>query len=231
MKKIVYLFTLVLVTFSAMAQNNNNNSITPQVNVNGEGSVKIKPDYAVIMVGAEIKDLDSAKAKKQNDDIIAKMIQVIKKSNVAEKDYQTQRVNLYKTREYQEKKDYFVASQTITITLRSLDNYEKLMADLMVAGANTINGVEFKSTETEKVATEIRAKAVLNAKKKAEDYASALNQTIGKALIISDQSMVNNPRVYMMKTAMADESAGMDQTLAVGEIEISTNVNVVFELK
>lgn len=229
MKKIFYLFTLVLVTFSAMAQNNN--SITPQVNVNGEGSVKIKPDYAVITMGAEIKDLDSAKAKKQNDEIIAKLIQVIKKSAIAEKDYQTQRVNLYKTREYQEKKDYFVASQTITITLRSLDNYEKLMADLMAAGANTINGVEFKSTQTEKVATEIRAKAVLNAKKKAEDYANALNQSIGKALIISDQSMVNNPRVYMMKTAMADESAGMDQTLAVGEIEISTNVNVVFELK
>lgn len=229
MKKIFYLFTLVLVTFSAMAQNNN--SITPQVNVNGEGSVKIKPDYAVITMGAEIKDLDSAKAKKQNDEIIAKMIQVIKKSAIAEKDYQTQRVNLYKTREHQEKKDYFVASQTITITLRSLDNYEKLMADLMAAGANTINGVEFKSTQTEKVATEIRAKAVLNAKKKAEDYASALNQSIGKALIINDQSMVNNPRVYMMKTAMADESAGMDQTLAVGEIEISTNVNVVFELK
>ena len=229
MKKIFYLFTLVLVTFSAMAQNNN--SITPQVNVNGEGSVKIKPDYAVITMGAEIKDLDSAKAKKQNDEIIAKMIQVIKKSAIAEKDYQTQRVNLYKTREYQEKKDYFVASQTITITLRNLDNYEKLMADLMAAGANTINGVEFKSTQTEKVATEIRAKAVLNAKKKAEDYASALNQSIGKALIISDQSMVNNPRVYMMKTAMADESAGMDQILAVGEIEISTNVNVVFELK
>lgn len=229
MKKIFYLFTLVLVTFSAMAQNNN--SITPQVNVNGEGSVKIKPDYAVITMGAEIKDLDSAKAKKQNDEIIAKMIQVIKKSAIAEKDYQTQRVNLYKTREYQEKKDFFVASQTITITLRNLDNYEKLMADLMAAGANTINGVEFKSTQTEKVATEIRAKAVLNAKKKAEDYASALNQSIGKALIISDQSIVNNPRVYMMKTAMADESAGMDQTLAVGEIEISTNVNVVFELK
>lgn len=213
-----------------MAQNNN--IITPQVNVNGEGSIKIKPDYAIISIGSEIKDTDSAKAKKQNDDIIAKMIQVVKKSPIAEKDYQTQRINLYKTREYQEKKDYFVANQTITITLRNLDNYEKLMSDLMNAGANNINGVEFKSTQTDKFATEIRAKAVLDAKKKAEDYASALNQKIGKALIISDQSMVNNPRVYMMKAASADMAGeGMAQTLAVGEIEITTNVNVVFELK
>ena len=208
------------------------NTITPQVNVNGEGSVKIKPDYAIISIGSEIKELDSAKAKKQNDDIIAKMIQVIKKAQIQEKDFQTDRINLYKTREYQEKKDYFVASQSINITLRNLEQYEKLMSDLMNAGANSIQGVEFKSTKTETVASEIRAKAVLNAKKKAEDYAGALNQNIGKALIISDQSMVNNPRVYMMKAnAMSADAAGMEQTLAVGEIEISTNVNVVFELK
>ena len=208
------------------------NTITPQVNVNGEGSVKIKPDYAIISIGSEIKELDSAKAKKQNDDIIAKMIQVIKKAQIQEKDYQTDRINLYKTREYQEKKDYFVASQSINITLRNLEQYEKLMSDLMDAGANSIQSIEFKSTKTETVASEIRAKAVLNAKKKAEDYAGALNQNIGKALIISDQSMVNNPRDYMMKAnAMSADAAGMEQTLAVGEIEISTNVNVVFELK
>ena len=229
MKKILFLFSFVLLTFSAMPQGN---TITPQVNVNGEGSVKIKPDYAIISIGSEIKELDSAKAKKQNDDIIAKMIQVIKKAQIQEKDYQTDRINLYKTREYQEKKDYFVASQSINITLRNLEQYEKLMSDLMDAGANSIQGVEFKSTKTETVASEIRAKAVLNAKKKAEDYAGALNQNIGKALIISDQSMVNNPRVYMMKSnAMSADAAGMEQTLAVGEIEISTNVNVVFELK
>jgi len=230
MKKFLYLFSFVILTFSAMAQNNN--IITPQVNVNGEGSIKIKPDYAIITMGAEIKDVDSAKAKKQNDEIIAKMIQVIKKSSVDEKDYQTQRVNLYKSRDYQEKKDYFVASQTITITLRNLDDYESLMADLIKAGANNIQGVEFKSTQTEKFASEIRAKAVLDAKKKAEDYAKALNQNIGKALIISDQSFVNAPRVYAMKTAsFSADAAAQEQTLAVGEIEISTNVNVVFELK
>ncbi len=229
MKKILYLFSFVFLTFSAMAQQNN--IVTPQVNVTGEGSVKIKPDYAIISIGSEIKDADSAKAKKQNDDIIAKMIQVIKKSKVDEKDYQTQRVSLYKSRDYQQKKDYFVANQTVTITLRNLEQYEKLMADLMDAGANSINGVEFKSTQTDKYASEIRAKAVLDAKKKAQDYAGALNQTIGKALSISDQSFVNTPRVYMMKAEAADAAGNMAETLAVGEIEISTNVNVVFELK
>src|SRR5690606_39285179 len=97
-------------------------------NVSGEGSIKIKPDYAIISIGSEIKDVDSAKAKKQNDDIIAKMISVIKSNKINEKDYQTQHVNLYKTRDYQSKKDYFVANQTVTITLRNLENYETIIA-------------------------------------------------------------------------------------------------------
>lgn len=42
MRKIFYLLSFALLTFSTMAQNNNN--ITPQVNVSGEGSVKIQPD-------------------------------------------------------------------------------------------------------------------------------------------------------------------------------------------
>src|SRR5690606_31195539 len=127
---------------------------------------------------------------------------------------------------------YFVANQTVTITLRNLENYETIMADLINAGANNIQGVEFKSTQTDKVASEIRAKAVLDAKKKAQDYAGALNQSIGKALIISDQSYVNVPRVYAMKTAMVEaDAAGAERTLALAEIEISITVNVVFELK
>src|SRR5690606_12477597 len=146
MKKIFLLFATVFLTVTAMAQNNN--SITPQVNVSGEGSVKIKPDYAIITIGSEFKDVDSAKAKKLNDDVMAKVIQVIRKSKIEEKDDQTQRVNLYKSRDYQQKKDYFVATQTVTITLRNLDQYETLMSDLIEAGAKNIQGVECKSTLT-----------------------------------------------------------------------------------
>lgn len=228
MKKLLCVFLLALIPVTTMAQNN---IITPQINVTGEGSIKIKPNYAVISIGSEIKTLDATKSKKQNDDVISKLIQVIKKAGVNEKDYQTQNVNLYRTKDYQDKKEYFVANQTISITLKDLNKYETLMSDLIDAGANSINGVEFKSTEVENFASEIRKKAVANAKKKADDYASALNQNVGKALIVNDNSNINNPRVYMFKAANMAESADVSQTLAVGEIEISSMVNITFELK
>lgn len=230
MKNVLIFFATTILSITTMAQNNNN--ITPQVNVSGESSIKIKPDYAIITMGSEIKDVDSYKAKQKNDEVIAKVIQVIKKNNIDEKDFQTQRVSLYKSRDYQQKKDYFVARQTVAITLRNLEQYETLLSELMAAGANNIDGVEFKSTKTDSFTSEIRAKAVIDAKKKAQDYALALNQTIGKALIITDQSFVNTPRIYAMKTTAFESAAATnEQTLAIGEIEISTNVNVVLDLK
>lgn len=229
MKKFFYLLPLVFLSFTGMTQNN---QTPPQIQVSGQSFMKIKPDHALITIGAEIKNADASKAKEENDKIIAKMIQVIKKSKIEDKDFQTQRVHLYKSRDYQQKKDYFVANQIISITLHNLDDYENLISDLIEVGANTIQGVEFKSTETEKYASEIRAKAVLDAKKKAEDYASALSQTVGKALLVNDQSSVMHPRVYNMKTVAFEATADMqEQTLAVGEIEISTHVNISFELK
>lgn len=229
MRKFFYLVSIIFLSFTGMSQNN---QTPPQIQVSGQSFMKIKPDHALINIGVENKSLDASKAKAENDKIIARMIQVIKKSKIEDKDFQTQRVHLYKSRDYQQKQDYFIANQIISITLHNLDDYENLMSDLIKAGANTIQGVEFKSTETEKYASEIRAKAVLDAKKKADDYARALSQTVGKALLVSDQSAVTHPRVYNMKTVALEATADMqEQTLAAGEIEISTHVNISFELK
>ena len=79
--------------------------------------------------------------------------------------------------------------------------------------------------------SEARKKAVANAKMKAEEYASVLNQTIGKAVSISEFRQQYTPGP-MYRSAMAMESDGgaAKQTLAPGEMEIRTTVNVSFIL-
>lgn len=200
----------------------------PAIHVSGESSVSIVPDYAVISLGAEIKNKNAETAKKESDQIINKTLQTLKKYKIEDKNIQTQRVNLYKQHDYETKTDHFIANQIVTINLYQLDKYDALMNELIANGVNAIQGVEFKSSKTANYESEIRQKAVLDAKKKATDYASALNQTIGKALSISDQSTnIVAPRLYEMK--MAD--ATMNTTLAEGEIKITCNVQVSFELK
>lgn len=111
--------------------------------------------------------------------------------------------------------------------------YEDLMVDLVDSGSNAIQGVEFKSSKIEALESEARRNAIVNAKKKVLDYTAVLNQKVGKAILISDNSQTLYPQpIYreVVLSKMADASVP-NETLAVGEIEISANVTVTFELE
>lgn len=232
MKKTILLLTLLM---GAMieAQETKTNQI-PQISVTGEGKIKIVPDMGVISLGVENTGKDAAEVKKMNDEIVDKVIKYIKKNAIPTSDYQTTNVSLYKNYDYEKKKYNFVANQTITITLKDLKKYDEFMMGISDTGVTTIHGVEFKSSKMADYESDARKSAMLNAKKKAEDYVSVLNQKVSKALLISDATFVNPP-IPMFKGAtmsMDAEAGGMPrETLAIGEIEINATVQVSFVLE
>jgi uncharacterized protein len=231
MKKSILILASVFFTLLINAQEQKMSQI-PQVSVTGEGKIKVAPDQVLITLGVENTDKDANTAKKMNDDLIDKVLKYIKKNNIASADFQTSRVNLYKNYEYQNKKSNYVASQTITVLLKDVTKYNDFMSGITEIGINMINGVEFKSSKMLDFEREARKKAILNAKQKAEDYVSVLNQKIGKALLITDNSSVYYPPQPMFKSAMAMESdaSSPKETIAIGEIEINANVTVSFIL-
>ena len=81
--------------------------------------------------------------------------------------------------------------------------------------------------------TEARKKAILTAKQKANDYTGALGQKLGKVLLITDNSTAYYPHPVMFKGARAEamDAGAPRETLAIGEIEITANVNVTFVLE
>ena len=228
MKKIL-LFALLVTSTVTLAQELKQ---VPQITVSGEGKIKVVPDQAVITVSVENIGKEASEVKKSNDKTIDAVIKAIKKRGIPNSDYQTQQVSLHKNYDYTTKKYNYRAYQTISIHLKDMSKYEALMVDLVDSGINAIQGVEFKSSKIEALESEARQKAILNAKKKALDFTGALGQKVGKALLINDNSQTHYPQpIYreVMMTKMAD--AGVpNETLAVGEIEISANVTVSFEL-
>lgn len=231
MKKNFFLTAIAVVLFVvAYAQEGQN---IPQITVSGEGKVTVVPDQVLILVAVETKGVQAAEVKKQNDENVARVIKEIKSFKLPKEDVQTQRVNLSPQYDYQKKKYSYQASQSIKILLKDLTQYELLMQQLIEAGINYIAGIEFKSSKIEELKSAARIKAMADAKRKADDYTSNLNQKVGKALNISDQSQVFYPQNIRSKTmSLGSESANAEpeQTLAVGEIEILANVQVTFQL-
>lgn len=222
---------IALTFFMALGQMNAQET-KPMITVMGEGKVKVVPDQVSISVSVESKGTKSADVKKENDTKVDAVLKYIKKMGIDAKDFQTTRVSLNDQYDYEKKKHNYVAVQSIQILVKDLSKYDALMEGLVDSGINNIGNIDFQSSKIEMHKSEARKLAIQNAKAKAQDYVGALGQKIGVAYTIVDNSQDNypRPRYEMMAMKMADSAFGGNETLAVGEIEITANVSVSFLL-
>ena len=225
MKTINTLFILLISTV-IMSQNNPQ----PTVDVTGEGVVRVVPDEVTINVGVENTGKNVKELKSENDRIVDEVFATVKRMGIDEKDVQTEYIRLSKNYEYNTKTYNYAANQSISIKVKDLKKYESLINGLMDSGINRIDGISFTSSNMTALESQARKKAVENAKMKAQEYTQVLNQTIGKAISISEFRAINNPQpMYKTMTMSADSLEGQ-QTLAPGEMEIRVNVNISFLL-
>lgn len=227
MKTLQTLLILAITTTTAMAQN----TLPPNtIDVTGEGIVRVVPDEVTINIRVENTGENTKTLKEQNDATISEVLKFLKKMDIADKDVRTEYMNLNKNYDHNSKTYTFAANQSLSVKLRDLKKYEAVMKGLIDTGINRIDGVSFSSSKEASLKSEARKKAVENAKMKAQEYVSVLNQTVGKAVSISEFSNSGGPQP-MYKMAMMDSSSGGgDQTIALGEMEIKTTVNVSFLL-
>lgn len=231
MKKLV----VVLLLFVVVAHAQESKQV-PQITVTGEGKLILTPDEVLLTIAVENNGKDVLEVKKKNDAQIDKVLKAIKRFGIAAADFQTQQVRLYKKDDVTAKKESYVAHQTLTVYLRNLSQYDALLMEVMDAGINTIQGVEFKASQLTTYETQVRKNAMAAARKKAMDFVSELpGQKVGKALLVSDSSFTQFPRAVFseMRTyAMASDGNELPkETLAIGSIEISVSVTVTFALE
>ncbi len=227
MKKIILLIAIVT-GFGMQAQNTTNNY---GIHVTGKGVVKVTPDKVTIKSQIEHEGQSATAVKSQNDEVVDKVIKYLKSGGIAEKNINTNYINLNKRYNYNDKTYTYVANQAISITLEDIRKYETIMKGLLENGLNGINGIEFESSNIEKHKAEARKKAVLNAKEKAEALAEPLGQTVGKAFMISEGSGNNYQPVYRaMEMKASSDQASNQETIAPGEMEVSIEVSVAFQL-
>ena len=229
MKKLVLFLTIMFMTMSYGQETKQ----IPQINVNGEGKVKVAPDQVLISATIETKGNNAKDVKKQNDEKMDAVLKFIKKMNVPTADFKTKQVALNPQYDYEKKKTTYTATQTVEIVLKDLSKYDELMEGLVQEGINRLDKVSFETSKLVQLQSEARKLAMKDAKAKAEDYVSVLGQKIGKAFVISDNSQIYHPQPMYAAMRMKESSDAMgasNETLAVGEIEVTANVSVSFIL-
>jgi uncharacterized protein YggE len=218
------------------------------ISVSGEAEVRVVPDEVVLTLGVETVDQDLDVAKAENDARIAQVIALAQARGVAARHIQTDHVSIEpRYRDGYEKQGFigYVVRRSMAITLRDLEQFEPLLADLLQGGVNYVHGIQFRTTELRKYRDQARDLAATAAREKAAALAGSLGAKIGAPLTVREEqngwygwygswwgsqwgsAMTQN----VVQNAAGDPYLGQDSTLAPGQIAVTARVAVEFELK
>lgn len=240
MKKIILAALASFVVFTgAYASDNNKQYFT----VEADAIVRVKPEKVVLNVGAVTRGKNLIETKKKNSDIIKKAIEYCKKAGIAEKNIQTDYLNLrpmYK--DYDTYETSFYIEQNLCIILEDISKYDAVLTELINLGINQVNDIDFQVNDLKKYRNESRKLAIAAAKERAAFLAQEAGIKLGDIANITDQSrswfpfgrfggnMVSNVSQNMMQSA-GSGGGDVPETLALGMVSVKSNIVLTYEIK
>jgi len=223
-----------------------NNSDLSLITVTGDAQVRVVPDEVALTLGIETWNQDLSVAKSENDQKVQKIIAIVKKLKIDEKNIQTDYISIdprYKEQwEHREFVGFFVRN-TIAITLKDISKFEELLTSVLGAGANYVHGIEFRTTQLRKYRDQARALAIKAAQEKATALAKELGLTVGRAHTIQEgrlgwwsgyNSWWGSRLPLQISQNVVQNSNSPSQggsSVVLGQIEINAEVTVSFELQ
>lgn len=227
-------YLLALLSFPLWAQPD---GFVRHLEVTGQAEVRANPDQAVVSLGVESWNTDLTAARKDNDGRMARLLAVPPRFGVEAKDVRTDFATIDPQYDMGERGQVraiggYRVTKVVTVVVKDLSQVEPFVTAALAAGANRLDRVSFGLADPSKLAAEARQLAVRAAKSKAMALAAELGSQVGKALLITDQLGGGVAPQFKTLNAMAfrEGSGGLGDTYAPGQVVVSAEVGVWFEL-
>ena len=220
----------VVPTLPAAAQ-----SMPTTLTLTAEARVERAPDLAEITAGVTSQGETAAQASRANAEQMARVISAVRAAHIAERDIQTVGLNLQPQYDYQNnhapRLTGYQAGNSVSIRLHDLPRAGTIIDALVATGANQIGGPTFRIADEDRVLDEARTAAVGKARARAELYARAAGLRVARILRIAEGGAEPPMRPMPMMRAMAVQSASAPTPVAPGEVALSAQVTIDFELQ
>jgi uncharacterized protein YggE len=207
------------------------------ITVNGLGKVTGNNDIAMTTIGYSNTNKDVGTAQAENNKVMDQIKAELKKMGVADKDLESS-YNIYPDYNYtqdkgQELKGYRV-SNSLTIKIRDLKKISDILGLAGKYGATEINGLNFTIDDPENLKTQAKAKALDDARVKAQMLAQKLGFRLGGVMGYYENDM-SAPDYYAPKYDMAMGMGGgamptAPASISSGSKDVTMGVSVIYEI-
>lgn len=224
----------------AMAQNASSivgQSPTPAtLNLNITSTVKKAPDMATISAGVVTQARTAKAAMDDNAQRMAAAFAALKAAGIADRDLQTSGINLSPQYSFIANQRPIIkgyeATNRVSVRMRKLEMIGPVLDALVAQGVNEINGPTFGLDKPETDLDVARSDAMATALRRAELYARASGTRVKRVVNISESGGYEPPQPRpMVMMARVSAEAASDTPIAPGEVSLSIQLNVTFELE
>jgi len=202
------------------------------VTASGAGTTQAVPDTAEMSFGVTTLSANAKLALDEAAKSAAQIASALKKQGIADEDIQTQDVSVYPQTVDQDGKQVitgYQASLSVQVKVRDISKLGEVISAANAAGANDISGPTFTIDDPAPARAKAIDEAVADARKSAEAMAKAAGKSVGEVLSMSSSDVGVVPGPMYSTSDMA--GAAKDVPIEPGQLDITANVVVVFELK
>ena len=206
------------------------------VHVTGTGSVTAEPDIATLYLGVSVEKKTVEAAREEAASAMTAVIDVLKNNDIADRDIQTENFSIYPQYDYTEEgrvlRGYRV-NNTVNAKVRELESLSDIIDDATTAGGDIIvvNSIQFMIEDPTPLQAQARTLAVKDAETKAKTLAEAGGVTLGKPITITETSYTVRPPVpYAEAAEFAADSVRTSTPIQAGELTVTINVTIVYEI-
>lgn len=211
----------------------------PTVTVSGEGTVTTQPDRAVVRFGVVTRAETAPEARTNNATAAKNAMNAVRDLDVPEEKMRLESLRLQPRYEYNDENDRrelvgYEATRQAVVELDRPDVLPQLVADVVEGGANRLDNIDYQLSDRSRFRDEALREAAQSARDKAGLLAETLGADLGPVRTINEQNFdfvrprPQPARMQMAKTA--DAAQAEPEAYAAGEIEVSAQVQVVFDL-
>lgn len=201
--------------------------------VTGNGRAFLSPDIANISIGVHTENEDAAKAVASNNQQTQQVMDALGSFDIAPEDMQTTNFSIFPRQEYDNEGNLqgttFVVDNTVFVTLRDIEQVGEVLDAAVQAGANSISGIQFDVQDRTEALSEARQAAVADAQQQAEELAQAAGVELGDIQSINTS---NSPApLPQPRVAMQAEGVGGSVPVSPGQLTLTVDVNIVYQIQ
>jgi len=207
------------------------------ISLSGTSEVQARPDTARVNTGVVTEGADARSALAANSAAMAELFKSLKDMGIADRDMQTRNFNISPryapyNRAQPARENRIIGyrvTNSVAVRVRNLESLGPMLDKLAGAGANQVNGISFYVDEADNLMDEARRRAIADARRKAELYATEAGARLKRILTISESGARPGPQPVFR--AMAARDAKESVPVAAGEQTIRASVAVTYELE